>query len=492
MLLLIPIFFISCSDNVYEEPPVISVWDGSSSDKQWYDESAKAYSITSANALKGLSDLVAEGISFEDKTINLEVDIDLNNKPWTPIGSIYRKTNKNWFKGTFDGNNHKIINLYVKAEEDDTAVGLFGGVDSGEIRNLTIESGTIENTQDTAAGIVGAYLGDGDFKLINCTNKAKVVSKDSAAGIIGRIYGKGNAEISKCINYGSITGDGKAGGIAAINANGNVEISYSRNFGSIASNLNPQSKGNAGGLLGYMNDNCNISNLKNSGPVKGANFAGGIVGYMAGGKGFYSINYCENEAEINSGQNSGGIVGLTGDVEQYTIWECINKGTIKSDRSAGGVIGGSSMGNGHFASCKNTGIVIATDYAGGIGGALRGCDNYFDRCSGGTAEIKADYPGRLIGTADSGPGQANKLNIDDNNGDSYGNLRTAGCFADATMLPIWIIEGGTLHGLSPVTHDTNQAQLTFMENTKWEQDGSVTKYTEKNGTTFRIGKEGIV
>ena len=96
--------------------------------------------------------LVNKGNNFENKTIHLSYDIDLNNKPWTPIGTEglgqFVDLN-NSFNGVFTGDGKTIYNLYTKAshqtkgEHLDSATsfyqfGLFGYVKNAKIYNLKI------------------------------------------------------------------------------------------------------------------------------------------------------------------------------------------------------------------------------------------------------------------------------------------------------------------------------------------------------------------
>lgn len=56
-----------------------------------------------------------KGETYESKYIVLTEDLDLGNKIWTPIGT-WKLTNTNLqkpFAGTFDGQGHKIFNLYI-------------------------------------------------------------------------------------------------------------------------------------------------------------------------------------------------------------------------------------------------------------------------------------------------------------------------------------------------------------------------------------------
>ena len=128
----------------------ISVWDGVSSDKSWYDGSKQEYHLTTASQLKGLADLTnIDKLTFENKTIYLDCDIDLASFLWTPISDgITNEATP--FKGTFDGQNHSIINIYVgsdtnpyndiyRARRYTYCVGLWGKTSNARFKNLTVQ-----------------------------------------------------------------------------------------------------------------------------------------------------------------------------------------------------------------------------------------------------------------------------------------------------------------------------------------------------------------
>ena len=76
-------------------------WDGSS-DVSWYSESSTEFHIKRAAQLKGLSDLVKKGNSFEGKTIYLDDDLNMSYREWQPIGGNDYGGGCS-FNGTFDG-----------------------------------------------------------------------------------------------------------------------------------------------------------------------------------------------------------------------------------------------------------------------------------------------------------------------------------------------------------------------------------------------------
>ncbi len=202
----------------------------------------------------------------------LTADIDLESKEWTPIG-------KNYYKGTFDGNDHEIKNLYVTGTTSNH-YGLFGvlGAD-GTIRNLTV-SGRVEITGSGSnyygiGGIVGQLGGAGTIE--NCTNKAAVSGNYNTAGIVGRV-GSSGGTIRACANLGDISGSNSVGGIVGYAYNG-VTASHCYNRGSVTAEVSK-----AGGIVGYMDDSgAKFSNCYTTGAVTAKSEYNPVVGKKTSG-----------------------------------------------------------------------------------------------------------------------------------------------------------------------------------------------------------------
>lgn len=211
ILLLLALFSQECfSDS--------SIWDGTSSDKTWYDGNQVEYHISTAAQFKGLADLVdKDNILFDGKTVFLDSDIDLNGKNWTPLGI----SNSRSFKGVFDGQNHSINNIYISTNTLDYSgaknyIGLFGY--ANEIRNLKVQ-GTIDNSDGRyVGGIVGVASTvknvHSDF-ILNLKNNISSGDYGTVAGMISeeglQIEGKGTISFDNGIYM--IDG-GYVGGIA--------------------------------------------------------------------------------------------------------------------------------------------------------------------------------------------------------------------------------------------------------------------------------------
>lgn len=215
-----------------------------------------------------------EDENFVGKTIHFMNDIDMLNKPFGRIRA---------FAGILDGKGFKIFNLKID-RPDDRYVGLIRFLESGEIKNLTIESGTIEGNDQVGAFVgvarVGNFTGAGTPKLSGLVNKATVKGVKIVGGIIGAspdmsIGTSPNMTITNVQNHGAITGtETDIGGIIGQTVN-MVTITNAGNVGQITSDLQT---GFSGGIIG-LNDKANSHYVYNYGTVNGK-YAGSLLGGM--------------------------------------------------------------------------------------------------------------------------------------------------------------------------------------------------------------------
>ena len=100
----------------------------------------------------------AEYVNNTDETASAKLmnDIDLEDRPWTPIG-FTGETNNN-FCGHFDGNGKTITGLYVNALK--AGLGFFGEVRGGTVEDFTIY-GEVElnGKYDYVGGVIGSAPG---------------------------------------------------------------------------------------------------------------------------------------------------------------------------------------------------------------------------------------------------------------------------------------------------------------------------------------------
>ena len=275
-------------------------------DTTWYDPAETEYTINSAEALAGFAaivngtaepDAVPYGATattiqdtFEGKTVKLAADLDLNNIPWTPIGTFkYDRDAQKYadivaFKGTFNGQGHTIYNLKINTPDVEGA-GLFASVEAATIVNLTM------NNVDIVAGShAGAIVGRAHTygKLTTITN-CHVTGKISILidwAYAGAIIGKANTlNIAEC----SVMPTG-TGVITAANRNavGSLVgwVEQPSNFVNCkATDMHLTGWANIGGITGYICSGSTIEDCSATNMVLTKTRQDGhpTIGYIAGG-----------------------------------------------------------------------------------------------------------------------------------------------------------------------------------------------------------------
>lgn len=242
----------------------------------------KTFSISTESELNKIAEWTSSsGSNFNDITLVLENDIALScnkDNSFTPIGI------NSSFKGTFDGNGHKISNLYVKRAG---RAGLFASIFGASIKNLTVEGTVVGSSYDgTDLTGVGGIVGFSTSQILieNCVSNVNVSSScKNTGGICGNVNG-GDSVIRNCINIGNIESDSdETGGIS-----GNPDIVYNcANFGAVSG------RSNVAGIAGYTEKD--VSLCYNAGkisisPSDGASSAAAIANVAGTDTDFY--HYC--------------------------------------------------------------------------------------------------------------------------------------------------------------------------------------------------------
>ena len=179
-----------------------------------------SYTVTSADGLMHVADLVNGGKT--DINITLDKNIDLTGKGWTPIGTNY----DNSYTGTFDGGGHTIKGLTVTT--NDQFVGLFGYLNrAGTVKNVVMEG--IQITSNHMFGCTGGVVGYSWGTIENCSVSGSVSGTDCVGGVVGSqkagsIIGCSSSATVKGTHYvGGVAGE-KWGTMIACYATGNVTL----------------------------------------------------------------------------------------------------------------------------------------------------------------------------------------------------------------------------------------------------------------------------
>lgn len=166
-------------------------------------ESDGSYTVTSADGLMNVAELVNGGKS--DINITLNTDIDLTGKDWTPIGTDY----DNSYKGTFDGGGHTITGLTFTT--NDEYAGLFGWLNrAGTVKNVVMEGVQITSNQ-IYGGSIGGVVGYSWGTIENCSVSGSVSGTVYVGGVVGAQI---DGSITGCSSSATVKGMVDVGGVA--------------------------------------------------------------------------------------------------------------------------------------------------------------------------------------------------------------------------------------------------------------------------------------
>ena len=127
--------------------------------------------------------------SFEGKELKLVNDLDFKNIIYTSIGD--KGNGSTPFKGTFNGDNHTIYNLYQSGWEfgyvwgNYGSLGLFSQIDNATVKNLTIEGMESLIEGGDISFIAGSATGTCVFENITIKNSTIATYNNGCGGIIG-------------------------------------------------------------------------------------------------------------------------------------------------------------------------------------------------------------------------------------------------------------------------------------------------------------------
>ena len=246
-----------------------------------------SYTVTSADGLMNVAELVNGGKT--DINITLDKNIDLTGKDWTPIGTSF----DNSYTGTFDGGGHTITGLTVTT--NDEYAGLFGYLGNFNNGAATVKNVVMEGIQITChhrLGYAGGVAGFSWGTIENCSVSGSVSGTKCVGGVVGAqkagsITGcSSSATVKGTVDVGGVAGE-KWGSMTACYATGNVtlEIDSPKNL-------------SGGGLVGFNGGSSVLAcyatgNVTSTGSSTGKVHIGGFLGdnYTTVTAGYWKNNH---------------------------------------------------------------------------------------------------------------------------------------------------------------------------------------------------------
>ena len=283
----------------------------------------KTFSISTESELNKIAEWTSGfGNNFNDITLVLEKDIVLSCDKDDSATHFKTIGVNSPFRGTFDGNGHKISNLYVNRADK---AGLFASIYGATIKNLTVE-GTVVGSSSNGADPtgVGGIVGFSSSQILIeiCVSNVNVSSScKNTGGICGYVNDVGSV-IRNCVNIGNIESDSdETGGIS-----GNPGIVYNcANFGAVSG------KSNVAGIAG--NTEKDVSLCYNAGKISisasdGAASAAAIANVAGTDTGFYRCCYYKEgtaDAAFKGSSSGSDIIKFSDPKQQNLALEISNR-----------------------------------------------------------------------------------------------------------------------------------------------------------------------
>ena len=317
-------------------------WDGKTATEPAKDANG-VYQISNGAELAWFAQQVNKGGNAKISAV-LTNDIDLAAYNWMPIGM--NSTGKR-FAGSFDGQDHKIINLSINYQGTTTATpyqGLFGWVEGSsskhaEIKNLTVQGNMVlTSNKNVSTASSGGVIGRADYaditnvhSEVNITVNRVGGNWDNIGGVIGQIYYATN--VKDCSYSGTIKAWRYAGGIA-----GNISSSGSAIINCVNTGTVTCPSTCAAGIVANLGNGSKVVGCYNTGAITAAgNYAAGIVGYCANSE----VSNCYNAGKVtcNPAFTYGSVIGTVTNASAviknlYYLEGTCDKGGIGSVKDA--------------------------------------------------------------------------------------------------------------------------------------------------------------
>jgi hypothetical protein len=362
---------------------------------------ASPYEVSTVAELAKVGECSGEGVYFKQTA-----DLNLTDVAFSPIGN-YNK----YFKGTYDGNNHKIEG-FVADSYDEALFGMVGGGNERTvIKNLNVTGG-VNLVDESYAGVVasqaynatfsnldidmtvvaeeysryiGGVAGYSDNILIEDVSVTGTLNVSNSSQRIGGLVGRGYySQIVESTSSVVITGTdgGRIGGIAGqlYNQSNLTDVTFT---GSITAPDFYQ----VGGLVGYLESSTIVRSSSTGAIASDFQWSiGGLIGEA------YDINMSESFASgaVNGGSSTE-VGGLIGQAYYVNVTDSYASGDVTGSNRVGALYGYTESVN--SSRVHATGLVTTTGANNGL----------FGQEGGGSSIQDSFWSPELLGVAAGTP-----------------------------------------------------------------------------------------
>lgn len=342
---------------------------------------SRPYIIDNVKRLQDFAAAVNAGENYAGKYIALAANLDLSDIAWTPIGTADHGK-YNGFSGTFDGRGYTVSNVICgtgSASANYEAIGLFGVVDGGTVKNLNVTITKFYNRHDDSnymtamGGLTGVLMNNGVIDHCSVSGGSQVASETSGpkaavGGLVGWAQSGtliANSWTDIGLNYGTTTTDVDVsmGGICGKQEQNSL-IANSASFGSVPGMI-MTGKLRVGGLVGqtsgaiYNSYTTSLTKANVMGDPYNSfanNDATTAIGHLIGcsttGAALYDCYYDKNADQFSNSDMAGDPEEGKTERRQATGWE--NGSEVKTDESYIEAKTSSELASSGFANTLNT------------------------------------------------------------------------------------------------------------------------------------------
>lgn len=283
---------------------------------------------------------------------------ELNNGGYNPIG-VYDESQENSnrpFKGTFDGRDNSIKHVCVKNKAN---AGFFGYIEDATIKKLKLEDISTLNGNKNIGTLAACTGGNSKIKNCSATNQNNTLSGASnIGGLVGLSKDSISIKESSFETIPPIIGSETAGGIL-----GKVQGNATLDKTSVLAQNYIAGNGTLGGVIGEVTGSVKVKKVLNEATINGGSVSAGIIGKIIKltDEDKVYIYGVSNEGTLN-GQNPSGIIGSIEDIKQVTLQNCNNTGTIQGYGYTSGIIANVKSNKLEITNTYNTGEIIGGGY----------------------------------------------------------------------------------------------------------------------------------
>ena len=189
--------------------PITVQADAITATEGWTAGSDGVFRISSPGDLLAFAANAEANAWYEDKTVVLTADIDMDGVVWVP---------PTLFKGVLDGRSFAIRNLLCKSGGKS---GFIVAADGATIRNIRFENGTCTTAGGSYVGLIANATGEPsrfENMYVDFTVAVSMETGMACGGYVGQVEPGVSVEFTNCVSASTVSGLTAVGGFVGVNS----------------------------------------------------------------------------------------------------------------------------------------------------------------------------------------------------------------------------------------------------------------------------------